>query len=257
MNYREILDFEDKNRTKIYLHVEGKFFRAYNQSAFLFWDRIQRFRLTRRFVKTVNAHMIYLGFPMDSAGKWLREYELKRLDEKLYLVEPGGDPIDDASYLQFEEAARLETQAKDRYTVHTSVIEKQPVFELARTIAVECLKWGRHVPKTDLVPYGNEMKVLSYAILKRVKGFYDAADRGDEALKIQALIKEFQLAIQILADPEVRGISENAAAKVMEESSNLFGQIGVLGKTSAKKKETVRHEAAPEDAEQIKEEKIE
>lgn len=235
MNYKDILDMEDGNRTRIYLHLEGKFLRAYNQSAFLFWDRITRFKLTRRFVKAVNTYMIYLGFPIESKGKWLRDYKLEQLSDKLYLVEPGGKPIEDTEYTQFEEAARLDTEAKDRYTIHTSVIEKQPVFELAMTIATDCLVYGRNIPKTDMVPYGDFVKKASFDVALMVSRFYDQEDRRKAADKIQERIRDFQFGLQVLAEPSVHAVSRNAMAKAMEESNSLYGQVELLAKGGSRK----------------------
>lgn len=87
MNFIDILRLEDNNRNRIFLHHEGMFLRAYNQSAFLCWDRISRFKLKRRLVKNVNAWVISLGFPFNTKDKWLRDRKVTRLNEKLYVVE--------------------------------------------------------------------------------------------------------------------------------------------------------------------------
>lgn len=232
MNFEQILALEDRNANKIYLHKEGLFLRCYNQSAFLFWKHVAQMKLTRRFIKKVNTHMIYLGFPEGTKKKWLRDRKVEKLDDKLFVVIMDGESIDDAEYLQFEEAARVQTETKDRYTVHTSIIEKQPVFELAQSLMLQSLTWGRNVPKTDLVPYGNEMKCLSYEICWRVSRFYDAENREKEAKGIQDLIRRYQFAVKTLK--EANDIGEKGFSMAMEQSGSLFGQIELLGKNKKK-----------------------
>ena len=236
MTFEEILKIEDANSDRIYLHLEGMFLRAYNQSAFLCWDRIAKFKLTRRFVKTVNTHFIYLGFPENTKGKWLHDRKVVKLTDKLFMVEVEGGPIDEAAYLQFEEAARVETETKDRYTVHTSVIEGQPVYQLAVTLMQNCLMWGRNVPKTDLEPYGNEMKWHSYEAARKLRSFYDSEDRDAAADEIQSHLCALQFALTVLKD--AKDISENAFALGSEQSSALYGQVELLRKPAKGKEKT-------------------
>ena len=130
MTFAEILEIEDTNKDKIFLHAEGGFYKAYEHSAFLFHTRIKDFKLSYRFIKVVNRQVISLGFPMDSLARWSYNYPLTQLQDKLFCLEIN-ETIDEVEYQNWTELARVCANPQDRYTVQTSIIEKQPVFKTA------------------------------------------------------------------------------------------------------------------------------
>ena len=122
MTFAEILDIEDANTNRIYLYRAGKFLKVYEHSAFLFHRYIADFKLSRRFIKTVNRYVISLGFPEANLKKWLYAYPVQELDEKR-LVCDIEKSVDEVEYQEWTELARVQANPGDRYTVHTSVIE--------------------------------------------------------------------------------------------------------------------------------------
>ena len=63
MQTSEILEIEKNNTDSIYLFKEGIFWRCYELSALYFIKNIKEYRVFRKFVKTVNQDIVYLGFP--------------------------------------------------------------------------------------------------------------------------------------------------------------------------------------------------
>ena len=101
MTFSKILEIEDNNKDKIYLFLEGTFYKAYEHSAYFFHRYIKDFRLTRRFIKNVNRHVISLGFPSTSLNKWFYEYKVTPIDEKTLVCEIEHS-FDETAYLEFE-----------------------------------------------------------------------------------------------------------------------------------------------------------
>ncbi len=74
----EIIDVERQRTTpetmrQIRLWPDGNFYRAYEWSAWLCVRYIRQFKVTKRFVKNINADMVFIGFPKTSFDKFQLE----------------------------------------------------------------------------------------------------------------------------------------------------------------------------------------
>ena len=74
MTFHEIISREFQNEDSIYLYREGMFMKAYERSAFFAHTLIHKFKLSMRYIKTVNMDVISLGFPEQTVPKWLSGY---------------------------------------------------------------------------------------------------------------------------------------------------------------------------------------
>ena len=60
MTFKEIIFREEQNEDSIWLYREGMFMKAYERSAFFAHTLIHEFKLSKRYIKTVNMKMIIL-----------------------------------------------------------------------------------------------------------------------------------------------------------------------------------------------------
>ena len=73
----------DEQQRTIHLYADGTFYRAYEWSAWLCCVYIKQFKVTKRMVKTVDADMLFVGFPQTSLEKFVPEGStLNPIDEK-------------------------------------------------------------------------------------------------------------------------------------------------------------------------------
>ena len=239
MNTDEIARLEETNTDRVYLHREGTFLRAYEHSAFLLWKHVSTFRLRRRFIKKINRHLIFLGFPEYTKDKWLHGMRLEETSPKLIICHIG-EKIDEAEYLQFEEEARVQTQASDRYTPRRNIIERQEVYQTAFSLNMYCRQIAKNLPKTDLVPYGNDLKTSSYYLAMRTGKLYDYPDRGNAVTQLQGLVGRVEFALKVLR--EAHTISETAFAEAGQMAESVRDQLEALRfpgkKKTAKNKDT-------------------
>lgn len=63
----------DVQQRQIHLYADGSFYRAYEWSAWLCSIYIKQFQVTRRFVKSADADMLFVGFPQTSLTRFLPE----------------------------------------------------------------------------------------------------------------------------------------------------------------------------------------
>ena len=65
-SFEQIIKFENEKPNGVVRLVEAHgFYRAYNQSAYLFHQAIAQHKVTRKFVKNINQQLVYIGFPVD------------------------------------------------------------------------------------------------------------------------------------------------------------------------------------------------
>ena len=63
----------DETLRQIHLYPEGGFYRAYEWSAWLCLRYVRQLKPTKRMVKSVNAPMVFVGFPQTSLSKFTVE----------------------------------------------------------------------------------------------------------------------------------------------------------------------------------------
>lgn len=105
MTLQEIIAAESRNTDKIYLHLEGIFWKAYERSAFAFIHRISRYKASKRYVKYLDAKVVSLGFPDASRTKVLGDRPLLSESEDMLVLDAG--TIDAEEYGQWKDALPL------------------------------------------------------------------------------------------------------------------------------------------------------
>lgn len=86
MTMNDIIATERRNTDKIYLYLEGIFWKVYERSAFAFIHRISRYKPSKRFVKYLDTEIVSLGFPDASRAKVLGDRPLiSAADDRLVL----------------------------------------------------------------------------------------------------------------------------------------------------------------------------
>ena len=76
MTLQEIVDLEAQNDGVIRLYFDGVFWKAYQQSAYLFARNVMAFKLTRKFVKFVSMEVVSLKFSKQSLEKLFSKKQL-------------------------------------------------------------------------------------------------------------------------------------------------------------------------------------
>lgn len=85
MTYTEIIKQEETNTTAIYLYKEGAFWKAYEMSAFLFCEIVQKYKPTKKEVKTLGHEVIAIGFP-DAALELLKQKYIIEITAKKAII---------------------------------------------------------------------------------------------------------------------------------------------------------------------------
>lgn len=229
MTYREILELEDRNTSRVILHMEGKFLRAYEHSAFLFHQYVQSFKLSYRYIRTVNRYVISLGFPAESSRKWMGNFPMTRMGENSFVFDINKS-VDEVMYNNWREMVAGTANPGDKYTVQTRLIEKQPVFKVAYDQLLEVTGRSKNFSKHVRIPLGDRTKTLLYELCHEIRDIYDVADRGELINEAQGKCDSLLLNYQALRD--LREISPDLFALLSEGIVSVRTQLEGLRRTA-------------------------
>ena len=104
----EILHHErERNINDLVLFLEGKFWKAYEQSAYVL-ARLYGFKPTKRYIKLINQEVISVGFPEEALSKYLSN---ARVDQEKKMLHAWVQcPQSEQSFQEWKNATRVKEQ---------------------------------------------------------------------------------------------------------------------------------------------------
>lgn len=81
MDISGIFFIEEGNTNSIHLYKEGSFWKAYEQSAYLFVQHIKAYQTKLRYYKNIDQEIISIGFPDIALAKILEGHKIIRQSE--------------------------------------------------------------------------------------------------------------------------------------------------------------------------------
>lgn len=223
MTYKEIIERENENMDAVWLYREGLFMKAYERSAFFAHMYIHEFKLSKRYVKTVNMDVVSLGFPEQTMPKWLNGYVYEYVADGLVRCQMR-ERYDEVRFQNWKDCVTI--NAADRYTPNTSVIEKAPVYKTAYDLMIQIMAFSPNISKNALYPVGMRLKELAYQMCYCIRTIYDMEVPQDNMLKIMDLCNELKFNLQILKD--MKEISVNTFALASERAVSVSKQVSLL-----------------------------
>ena len=170
MTFREIIEREDQNVDSIWLYREGMFMKAYERSAFFVHTLIHKFKLSKRYIKTVNMDVISLGFPEQTLPKWLNGYVYEWVQDGLLRCRMR-KVFDEVEFHNWKEIVSV--NVGDRFTPHTAVIEKTPLYKVTYDLMLQVYGFSAHISKNVSTPLGVHVKDLSYFLGNDIQLYTD------------------------------------------------------------------------------------
>lgn len=223
MTFKEIIEKENTNVDSIWLYREGMFMKAYERSAFFAHIYIHEFKLSKRYVKTVNMDIVSLGFPEQTIPKWLNGYIYEYVSEGLVRCHMR-ERYDEVKFQNWKDCVTI--NAADRFTPNTSVIEKTPVYKTAYDLMIQIMTFSPNISKNALHPVGMRLKELAYQMCYLIRTMYDVACPADNMIKVIDICTEIKFNIQILKD--MKEISVNTYALASERIASVSKQVSLL-----------------------------
>lgn len=90
MTLQEKLSAQSGNEHRIHLFKEGKFWKAYESSAFLFTKFVKKYKVQKKMVKCMAMPVASLGFPEEVFKSVVKDVEVMEVDERYRILSSEG-----------------------------------------------------------------------------------------------------------------------------------------------------------------------
>lgn len=193
------------------LFLEGKFWKAYEQSAYIL-TKFYNFKPSKRFIKLIGEEVISVGFPLEQLSKYLPTAVVDAYGKKCNATV--NCTCDEQAFLEWKSSTRIkepkpkavgELAVPEEWKPKTQVMREEnlPVFKMVYDLMLRLFHETRKLSKDFRYTLGEDLKVH----LMRVEVcIYHANEVGETARKVgyiaEALEKmlEVRLSVRILHD---------------------------------------------------------
>lgn len=202
----EILHYEaEKQSNEVVLFLEGKFWKAYEKSAFVL-TMMYGFKPTKRYVKLAKQEIISVGFPQESLQKYLGN-EKTEYSEKLIRVWCNKEQNEDAfinwkTTTRIKEIKILSVQKEEKSKPSPVSDIGLPVFKVAYDLLLRLFQYCSKMSKDYRYTLGEDIK---QKLLRMQVCIYhaNAVERQEKLTYITealSLLIEVKLCVRILHD---------------------------------------------------------
>ena len=202
----EILHYEaEKQSNEVVLFLEGKFWKAYEKSAFVL-TMMYGFKPTKRYVKLAKQEIISVGFPQESLQKYIGN-EKTEYSEKLIRVWCNKEQNEDA-FITWKNATRIKevkvlpVQKEEKSKPSPVSDIGLPVFKVAYDLLLRLFQYCSKMSKDYRYTLGEDIK---QKLLRMQVCMYhaNAVQRQEKLTYITealSLLIEVKLCVRILHD---------------------------------------------------------
>ena len=202
----EILRHEaDKKTSEVVLFLEGKFWKAYEKSAYVL-TMMYGFKPSKRYVKLVNQEIISVGFPQESLQKYIGNQRAE-YSEKFIRVRFNKDQNEDAFIawkiaIRVKEAKVLPIQEEGKSKPSPVSEIGLPVFRVTYDLLLRLFQYCSKMSKDYRYTLGEDIK---QKLLRMQVCIYhaNAVERQEKQTYITealSLLIEVKLCVRILHD---------------------------------------------------------
>lgn len=232
---KEILH-EERNRESgcLELFLEGKFWKAYEQSAYVL-TKLYNFKPTKRFIKLVAEEVISVGFPQEQLPKYLPGA----------IVEPDGKncraqvdcPHDELAFREWKSSTRIKEpkgkpigplEVPEGWLQKPQVMKEEnlPVFKMVYDILLRLFHESRKLDKDFRYTLGEDLK---HHLMRVEVCIYHAHEEKETPRKVEYIAEavdrmlEVKLAVRILHDSKQLSLKKYAllCEQMVEIEKNL------------------------------------
>ena len=227
-------DERTRESGQLVLFLEGKFWKAYEQSAYIL-TKCYNFKPSKRFVKLIGEDVISVGFPQEQLPKYLPNATFVEDGKKIYATV--NTPCDRLAFLEWKSSTRIKepkskpigpVEVPEEWRVKPQVMKEEnlPVFKMVYDLLLRVFHESRKLDKDFRYSLGEDLKHL----LMRVEVCIYHANEEKEALRKVDFINEalermieVKLSVRILHDSKQLSLKKYAllCEQMVEIEKNL------------------------------------
>lgn len=225
MTKKQILEFEHANQGNVIrLHKEGTFYKAYEISAFLLVNFVNRFKVSCHYFKVVDDYIASVGFPIGSLSKWCGGYKMNcGEDFNDVFLEISADDIK----TRFTEwKARLVESSKKSYE---SSFQYLPVYGLAYRTAIELTQMCSNMKRAYRYSLGEDLRKAAMEMLLDIKLAASSVDKRNLVHISRIELMRVNMSLRMLAD--LKELKDSRYVYFMEMLDSISGQLALWEKS--------------------------
>ncbi len=138
MDIQTIINTEQNNKKAIFLHREGVFWKAYEQSAFLFVKHIKPYSVKKRYYKKIGGEVVSIGFPdsiLESLLQLVADKEVQKTEKQITIE--GFEPEGAEAFEEWKNGVEALVPAAKQEAGH-GLLEKIRGFPIVNKSPMEC-----------------------------------------------------------------------------------------------------------------------
>ncbi|NDV66417.1 hypothetical protein [Bacteroides sp. 224] len=163
MTLQEKLSAQNGNEHRIHLFKEGKFWKAYESSAFLFVTYIKKYKVQKKMVKYLSMPVVSLGFPEEVYQSVVGNIEMLEVNERYRILSSEQFLFSMNEFTEWKEeqplimeAGTVQLQSKPLSQVQESksvtiieaeVLEQIKSFGIESSTPIECMMFLMQIRK--------------------------------------------------------------------------------------------------------------
>lgn len=219
---KDILQEErNKEHTGIVLFLEGKFWKAYERSAYLL-AQTYNFKPTKRFVKLVGEDVISVGFPQEQLQKYVKDAAIEADGKKCRSEMLCSQ--DDKAFIEWKNSTRIkepkpkeigELYVPEEWKTKPQIMKEEnlPVFKLVYDLMLRLFHEARKMDKDFRYTLGEDLK---HHLMRIEVCIYHANEEKDASRKVDYIAEaidkmlEVKLSVRILHDSKQLSLKKYA-----------------------------------------------
>ena len=142
---KEILKTEETNTGDIHLFREGMFLKAYQSSAYLFFNNVKEFKTIKKHYKAAGCNVIMLGFPSTRFAELFPEEDSSKAAGAYIRI--SCKSFDRADYKRWFDSIELQSVKSEQ--AEPDILAKIRQFSVERATPLECMMFLSEL-KSDL-----------------------------------------------------------------------------------------------------------
>lgn len=149
MTIKKVIALEENNKNCVYLIKEGYFWRCYEKSAYLFIKYIKNFQIIKRYIKSIDKEICYLGFPENLFGVIIEplvkngKFKVTKKSDNIVIIENFQD-LSEELFLEWKQSIKL---PDEKAAEKNEIIRKIKMFPVMEKTPLECMQFIIEIQK--------------------------------------------------------------------------------------------------------------
>lgn len=248
MTKLEIYKAEQNNTGTVILYLEGKFYKAYERSAWLLCTLVHEFKVSCGYVKTVSDYLASIGFPFESLEKWSGGKPVVNLPDGCKSISFSAEEVASAGDFQQWKEGNIKpvSNTTRREETASGGDPGLRLYGLSYRLALELARDSALLNKTFRYSLEEQVRLTAMRLSLDVEsaGIVAAEYKFPYLERARESLRELQLCLRMLAD--LKALSDKRYAAYIDMTADISKKLHNWEKSQRRPKNNVGVCAEPQ-----------